>query len=126
MISAAKKMRRLPVTQILLTTILSGGFWVYSGTPAAQAVLYGGVIAVINSLIQLWHMHRAEASAGCDVSLNIRILYRCSIERLVSTTALFAIGLGVLKLLPLPLIVGFMVAQGAIFIEGIMTRYYGQ
>jgi len=125
-ISAAKKMRRLPVKQALLTAILSGGFWVYSGIPAAQAVLYGGVIAVINSLIQLWHLHRADSSAGCDVRLNMRILYRCSFERLVSTTSLFAIGLGVLKLLPLPLIVGFIVAQGAIFIEGIMTRYYGQ
>jgi hypothetical protein len=56
----------------------------------------------------------------------MRIFYRCSIERLVSTAALFAMGLGVLKLLPPPVIIGFVVAQGAIFYEGIMTRYYGQ
>ena len=124
--SAAKKMRRLPVAQILLTAITSGGFWMYSGIPAAQAALYGGAIAVINSLIQLWHMHRAESKAGCSVSQNMRILYRCAIERLVSTAFLFAIGLGILKLLPLPIIVGFIVAQGAIFFEGVMTRYYGQ
>ncbi|MDH5190738.1 MAG: ATP synthase subunit I [Gammaproteobacteria bacterium] len=124
--SAARKMRRLPAAQILLTAITSGSFWLFSGFSAGQAALFGGAIAVINSLIQLWHMHRAETSAGCSIDQNMRIFYRCSIERLLSTAALFAIGLGVLKLLPLPMVIGFVVAQGAIFYEGVMTRYYGQ
>jgi len=124
--SAAKSLHRQPVAQVLLAVLTSAIFWWYSGTAGAQAALFGGVIAVINSLIQLWHLHRANKTAGCSVSRNMRILYRCAAERLVLTTALFALGLGILKLQPLPLITGFIVALGAIFLEGAKTRQYGQ
>lgn len=81
----------------------------------AKAVLYGGVIAIINSLQLLRHLRRAERIAGSDANQNIRIFYLCAMERLVMTIALFAMGLGALKMSPLPVMIGFILGQLALF-----------
>jgi len=103
------------IFQVLLVSICAGlSIWQFD-VVVAKAVLYGGLIAIINSLQLLRHLRRAERMAGSDANQNVRIFYICATERLIMTIMLFAMGLGVLKLLPLPVMSGFILGQLALF-----------
>ena len=88
----------------------------------AKGVLFGGLIAVINSLQILRHMRRANRVAGVDANRNVRIFYLCAMERLIMTLALFAVGLVALKLAPLPVISGFIAGQVALVLGSLKIR----
>ena len=103
------------ILQVLLVLACVGlSVWQFDAV-VARAVLYGGLIAIINSLQLLRHLRRAERIAGGDANRNVRVFYLCAMERLVMTIALFAIGLGALKLAPLPVMSGFILGQLALF-----------
>lgn len=108
-------MRNILIIQIIF--VLAGvglSIWQFDAT-VAKATLFGGLIAVINSLQLIRYLRRAARVAGCDANRNVNIFYLCAVERLVLTIGLFAIGLGALKLLPLPAIGGFIIGQLALF-----------
>lgn len=111
--------RNVLLLQLLTAAVIAAGAAVLSGKPLALAALYGGLIAAANTLLQLWHMRRAERIAKEDAERILRIVYRCAAERLISTIALFLIGLVKLKLNPLALLVGFLAAQIAV----VLTKY---
>lgn len=111
--------RNVLLLQLLTAAVIAAGAGVLSGKPLALAALYGGLIAAANTLLQLWHMRRAERIAKEDAERTLRIVYRCAAERLISTIALFLIGLVKLKLNPLALLVGFLAAQIAV----VLTKY---
>ena len=114
--------RNILIFQALLVLACVGlSIWQFD-TLVAKAALYGGLIAIINSLQLLRHLRRAERIAGDDANGNVRIFYLCAMERLVMTIALFAIGLGALKLAPLPVMSGFILGQLALFFGGLKDR----
>lgn len=114
--------RNILIFQILFVLSCVGlSIWQFDAV-VAKAALYGGLIAIINSLQLLRHLHRAERIAGDDANGNVRIFYLCAMERLVMTIALFAIGLGALKLAPLPVISGFILGQLALFFGGLKNE----
>jgi len=80
------------------------------------AALFGGCITVINVLLLYWHQRRAERVARADAGMNLRILVSCAIQRFFATAMLFAFGLGILQLPPLPLFGGFGVALVAQYV----------
>ena len=76
----------------------------------ASAALFGGGLALASS----WLMaRRVAATAGRTPSENeIRLaLYGGAVQRFVLVLAGFAAGMGLLKLLPLPMLATFAVAQ---------------
>ncbi len=81
------------------------------------AALFGGMMPVIGTLWLLWYHHRA-ARVGSDARKSLTILYRCAIERFVVIAVLFAFGLGVMGLEPIPLLSGFAVGQLLFLISG--------
>lgn len=81
------------------------------------AALFGATIAVVVALLQYWHISRTNDSMSATQSM--RILMRCSIERLVIASALFFLGIGVFTLSPLPLLVGFITTQIPVFVAGL-------
>ncbi|MCI0401783.1 MAG: ATP synthase subunit I [Gammaproteobacteria bacterium] len=109
--------RRLLTTQCLLVVGLSALLWMASGIFEAQSALYGGGIALLSS----WMLGRRVYSAA-DVAeerpgKGVAMLYFGAIQRFVIVLGLFALGIGLLKLAPLPLIGAFAVAQlGFIFV----------
>jgi F0F1-type ATP synthase assembly protein I len=97
---------------------------------SAMAMLFGGAMVVINTVIQQWGHFRATKTAGNDLQRNMRIIYRTAAERFIITLALFAVGIGVLRLEPKFLIAGFIVLQLAQvldwFIESRLRKHHGR
>ncbi len=85
-------------------------------------VAYGGSIVLLNTLQQIWHVKRAEKLAGSDAAYNLRIIYRCAIERLVLGVAMLAFGMVSLKLDPLSLISGYSFGYLGVIIFGLGRR----
>lgn len=111
--------RNVLLIQLLITAVITAVAGDLSGKPVAIAALFGCLIVASNTLLQLWHMRRAERIAKEDAERILRIVYRCAAERIFSTVALFLIGLVALKLNPLGLLVGFIAGQMAI----VLTKY---
>ncbi|MDQ7072718.1 MAG: ATP synthase subunit I [Gammaproteobacteria bacterium] len=84
------------------------------GSSAAVASLFGGGIAVANTLLQRWHLIASVEQAKSDAGKNLRKAYSCVVQRWVLTIVMFAVGFAVLKFLPLPLMTGFIVTQLAL------------
>ena len=105
------------------------GFGLVMGTTAAIAALFGSLIVILNNLMQVWQLKRADRIAGREAGSNLRYLYRCTIERYVVTVALFAAGIGALQLAALPLISGFIIGHVAMvirwFLESELRRRHG-
>lgn len=122
--------KRLFIVQaVILAVVVALTFLVWD-LDRAMAVLFGGVMVVINSAIQQWGHSRAIKTAGNDLQSNMRIIYRTAAERFVITLALFAVGIGVLRLEPKFLIAGFIVLQLAQvldwFIESRLRKHHGR
>lgn len=114
-----RETRNLLLIQLLIAVVIASAAGVLSGKPWALAALYGGLITAANTLLQLWHMRRAERIAKEDATRILRIVYRCAGERLILTMALFLAGLTSLRLDPLALLVGFLAGQAAV----VLTKY---
>lgn len=104
---------------LLVVIFLVVFFW--QGFAIAIAAVYGGLIAVSNTVLMRWHLLQAAKSAGADAGLNLRKAYSCVAQRWVLTFALFTIGFAVLALRPLPLLIGFIGLQLMLFF-GHMNR----
>lgn len=121
--------RRILITQIFLVATVAGGFLYTSGWQSAAAVLYGSLIVVLNHRMQVWQLTRADRIAGRNAERNMRYLYRCAAEKFVAAVALLAIGIGLLRLGPLPLLSGYLIAQFAMvyqwFLESSARRKHG-
>ncbi len=106
---------------VLVLAGLVVGYAAY-GRPVAVALTFGGLMTIINTLLLVRCMSRAEAMASKDPGKNLRLIYLCAGQRLVMTALLFGLGIGVLKLEPLPLLIGFMLGQAAHFLNGVKNR----
>jgi len=93
---------------MLVLTVLIVFVWL--GKIASIAYLYGGGIAVVNTLLQKWHLFAAAKTAKADANMNLGRAYRCVAERWVLTLLLFAIGFSVFVTAEM-LLAGFVVAQ---------------
>jgi ATP synthase protein I len=103
--------KRLLIVQAVLVLLGAAGACLLAGDAAAIGVSFGGSIVMVNTLLLHWHHRRAVRTAGIDAGKNMRILYRAAAERFFTTLALFATGLGILGLEPLPLLLGFIGIQ---------------
>lgn len=108
----ASTLRRLVMVQVVLTVAAA---LVYLATTGAvdktAAVLYGGGIVVLGTLISAWRLLRATQAAGSDASRSMAELYIGAALRFVLALALLALGMGWIGLDPLGIIIGFAVAQ---------------
>lgn len=107
-------LRRLLLLQIVLT--LAAALIMFSWRPQADyaviATLYGGGMALLNSLLLAWRTRRAGERAGAgEGQLQVMNLMGGMVERFVITLACFALGMAVLKLDPVALLGGFAFAQ---------------
>ncbi|GMR07872.1 MAG: hypothetical protein BMS9Abin26_0876 [Gammaproteobacteria bacterium] len=114
-------MRNLLFYQVLLILVLGAASLLWRGLEEGIAASYGGMIAVVNSLLRLWYSYRLK-TAGADAGRNIRILYRCALERFLATAGFFALGMGPLTLEPLPLLLGFILVQAIMLTEGFQRK----
>lgn len=89
------------------------------GSSAAVAAIYGGLVALVMTLMLAWRIGQAASSQGA-----LKWLMLGAAERMIMVCVAFAIGIGVLGLVPVPMLVGFGVAELAYYVAaGPMRRY---
>jgi ATP synthase protein I len=103
--------RRVALAQAGLAPIaaLIGGF--YAGVEAGLAVLYGVLVALAVSVVLALRERQAMRHPEWDQHRLFKLFIHTGVERLVLLVGLLVLGLGVLKLAPLPLLLGLVFAQ---------------
>lgn len=124
----AAQRKRITV-QVVMVILVAALFGITMGWQAAPAALYGSLIVALNTFMQVRQLKRADRIAGLSAERNLRYMYRCAAQRLATTVALLAIGIALLRLEPLPLLVGYIAAQIALvygwFLESSARRKHG-
>lgn len=100
-----------------MTLAIAAGFFIYRGTGAGVATLYGGGIGLVVSLLLAFRFVRANRPGAGAVDL-----YLGAVERFLFVGAAFAVGIAVLELAPVALLAGFVGAELAYFITISLTR----
>jgi ATP synthase protein I len=103
-----KKIFILQITLIVLTAIF---FYFYQSIFSAESAIYGGIIALINTLISVRRIKSATAIAKISPGKEVYILYIGAVQRFVFTLVFFIVGMWLLKLAPLALLTSFAIAQ---------------
>jgi ATP synthase protein I len=107
------------VIVILLTAvgIVAALTQLVRGGSAAPAVLYGGAVALTNLLLLDWRARRANRAGALSARQSLQVLYLSALERFAAVALLFALGIGVLDLDPLPLLLGFVAGLPALLMQ---------
>jgi len=103
--------RRVAVAQagLALIAALAGG--AFGGIGAGLAALYGALVALTVSAVLVWRERQSMQHPEWDQHRLFKLFIRTGIERLILLVALLMAGLGVLKLAPLPLLLGLLLGQ---------------
>jgi F0F1-type ATP synthase assembly protein I len=96
---------QLAVTALIALLFITQGFW------AAASALYGGLISVASALLLGWGVARATELAKLDPRKSMFTLYVGAVQRFAGVLVLLALGMAVMKMVPLALLVGFGGAQ---------------
>jgi ATP synthase protein I len=108
--------KRLCFIQLVLTIVVGAGFMLSSGEQSALAAVFGGLIALVNGWVMGRTVLRATEFARRSPGSETWILYLGAMKRFALVGTAFALGIGGIELLPVPLIVGFAVVHGAFFL----------
>ena len=114
-------MRTILSIQAIVAIVAAVVGYLYGGTPASQAALFGAGTALSNSLLLTWRMHQGKRHIHADAQRHLRAFYFSTIERFFVVGGLLAIGIGALQLLPLPLLAAFVAGQMAWMISGLTS-----
>jgi len=90
----------------------------FLGEVAISASLFGGAVAIANTILLSRRLESASSMAKDNPDGGVMTLYAGVVQRFIFVLAMFAIGMGLLKLAPLPLIGTFALAQLAYMICG--------
>jgi len=105
--------RRVVRAQSVLVFVAALSGAAIAGMDAGLAAAYGVLVALAVSAVLVWREQQSMAHPEWDQHRLLKVFVRVSIERLVLLIALLSLGLGVLKLDPLPLLLGLVLAQFA-------------
>jgi ATP synthase protein I len=105
------------ITVIIGSSLLF--FWL--GNNVAMATLFGGAVAVANALFLIWSMRTGAQRPGQDARQELAWLVRFSMERFFMVALLIVAGLGWLKLMPVPLLIGFVLGQLTLVVSTIFS-----
>lgn len=100
--------RNVIIAQVFLVAAAASIYFGWQGPGAGLAALFGGGIALLNSLLLAWRVRRADRVAPERVTA---VMFIGAAQRFALTIAGFALGIAVLELEPVPLIIAFAVTQ---------------
>ena len=117
-------MRSVLITQAItvVVAVLLGYLWRDADT--ARAAGFGALIAFTNVLLLNWRLQQGTRPRHADPQRHLRGIYFSAIERLLVVGTLFALGLGVFKLMPAALLMAFIAGQMAWIVAGSLSRKY--
>lgn len=104
-------LQRVAVAQALLAAVAAILGGVFAGFGGASSALYGGIVALAVSAVLVWREKQSKRHPEWGQHRLFKMFVRAGVERLLVLVGLLTLGLGVLKLDPLPLMLGLMLAQ---------------
>ena len=111
-------MRSLLIIQASLVIIGIAVSYYYLADDGILPAAYGGAIAIANTILLSRRLDSAGEMAKENPEGGVLTLYLGVIQRFVFVLVMFGIGMGVLKLLPPPMLGTFAVAQLAYMLFG--------
>ena len=105
--------RRVAMAQAVLVPIAALVGWVFAGIGAGLAALYGVLVALSVSAVLVWRERQSILHPEWDQHRLFKLFIRAWLERLVVLVGLLGLGLAGLKLAPLPMMLGLVLAQFA-------------
>jgi ATP synthase protein I len=114
--------RSLLLAQGVLVALLVGILFATGRSDAAMAAAFGGGIALLSAWLLGVSVRLAAQLARTDPGRETTALYIGAVMRFAGVLVLFAVGMGVLQLSPLPLLGGFAVAQVGHVLNGARLR----
>lgn len=105
--------RRVAMAQAALAPAAALLAGLAGGSAAGLAALYGTLTALAVSTVLVWRERQAMLHPEWDQHRLFKLFIRVAVERLLLLVGLLVVGLGVLKLAPLPLLLGLLLAQFA-------------
>ena len=110
--------RRVLGIQVVLSLLVGTLFWLRGGVSDGQAALFGGGCAIVGALLLVRRVRLAIDAARVSPGSETTVLFIGALQRFAIVLGLFVLGMGWLRLSPVPLLVGFAVAQAAFFLHG--------
>ena len=104
--------------------VITGTFFTYIFvTPiASKALAYGSLITLFSTLLVVWRQKQGEDKREIEADWVLRQAYRTGIEKFAWTIIMLAVGFGLLRLMPLWTLVGFLVGQVAWLLIPILMK----
>jgi len=112
-------LQRLLVIQATLVLIAIIATVFLSSVDSAAAALFGGCVALANSVLLYRKLDAASSMAQDNPNGGIMTLYAGVIQRFIFVLGMFGVGMGLLKLNPVAVIGAFGLAQLAYMICGV-------
>jgi len=112
---------RLAVLQAAMAAAAATLAYLFMGEAAARAAWFGGAVAVANTLLLAWRMRIGARLPVQDPRQELARLVRFSMERFFMVALLIAAGLGWLKLMAAPLLLGFVLGQLTLVVSTIIS-----
>lgn len=103
--------RRVALVQAAMAPLVALASGVFAGPLAGVAALYGSLTALAVMAVLVWRERQAMRHPEWDQHRLLKQFIRTGIERLVVLVALLVLGLAVLRLAPLPMLLGLVLAQ---------------
>jgi len=104
------------LTQVCIGGFSAAGFLLKTGVASAQAAIFGAFIGVVLSLFLGWSVARAANAAPENQKISMGMLYISAAQRFLLALLLFGLGMGYLKLEPLPMVITFCLVQIGYFV----------
>ena len=111
-------MRNLLVIQAILVLLGVAVSFFYLADEGILPAAYGGAVAIANTILLSRRLDSAGEMAKENPEGGVLTLYLGVIQRFVFVLVMFGVGMGVLKLLPPPMLGTFAVAQLAFMLFG--------
>lgn len=102
---------RVALAQAGIAPVVGVAYGAFAGLEAGFAALYGGVAAMLVSAVLVGRERQSMRHPEWDQHRLMKQFIRTGIERLVVLVTLLVVGLSVLRLPPLPLLLGLVLAQ---------------
>lgn len=109
-------MRSLLIIQFIIVLTGAAVGWSYLGDEALLPAFYGGAVALANTMLLSDRIRKLDELSKTSPQTGVMSLMFGVLQRFVFVLVALGIGLGVLKLLPMPLLGTFMAAQLAFVI----------
>ena len=115
--------KRLSLTQLAFVMIAALVSLLQKDSGFALALLFGGLISLAGTWVHAWRVHIATEAANEGLGIDSSELVKGSVLKFMIVIALFALGMAVIKLEPLAIVIGFVIAQMSfLFTRGYAAR----